>query len=62
MGKLSRRRLLAGTAATLALGRTAAVRAAASGPGISANEIKLGTTAYYSGLRQPRRQLLRSSY
>jgi branched-chain amino acid transport system substrate-binding protein len=47
--KLSRRQVLAGTAATLALSRTGSVRAAASGPGISADEIKLGTTAYYSG-------------
>jgi branched-chain amino acid transport system substrate-binding protein len=46
--KLSRRQVLAGTVATLALGRTGSVGASTS-PGISASEIKLGTTAYYSG-------------
>jgi branched-chain amino acid transport system substrate-binding protein len=46
---LSGRQVLAGTAATLALGKTGPLRAATSGPGISANEIRLGTTAYYSG-------------
>jgi branched-chain amino acid transport system substrate-binding protein len=47
--QFSRRRVLAGAAATFAIGRAAPVRAAASSPGISAGEIKLGTTAYYSG-------------
>lgn len=46
---LSRRGVFAGAAAALALGKTGYVRAAASSPGVSANEIRLGTTAYYSG-------------
>ena len=47
--QFSRRHVLAGAAASLALGRAGPARSAASSPGISANEIKLGTTAYYSG-------------
>jgi ABC-type branched-subunit amino acid transport system substrate-binding protein len=47
--QVSRRQVLAGTAAAAAVTRVGLVRAAASGPGVSANEIKLGTTAYYSG-------------
>jgi ABC-type branched-subunit amino acid transport system substrate-binding protein len=47
--QFSRRRGLAGAAATFAIGRATSVCAAASSPGISAGEIKLGTTAYYSG-------------
>ena len=47
--QFSRRQVLAATAATLAIGRGTSARAAASSPGISAGEIKLGTTAYYSG-------------
>jgi len=49
IGRISRRRVLAGAAATFAIGRARSVHAAASSPGISAGEIKLGTTAYYSG-------------
>jgi len=41
--------VLAGAAATLALGKAGSAHAKASSPGISADEIKLGTTAYYSG-------------
>jgi branched-chain amino acid transport system substrate-binding protein len=47
--RFSRRHVLAGAAGTFVLGRAKSTRAAASSPGISANEIKLGTTAYYSG-------------
>jgi branched-chain amino acid transport system substrate-binding protein len=47
--KISRRHVLAGAAATFAFGKAGLVRAAASSPGVSADEIKLGTTAYYSG-------------
>jgi branched-chain amino acid transport system substrate-binding protein len=47
--QFSRRHVLAGAAASLALGRAGPALSAASSPGISANEIKLGTTAYYSG-------------
>lgn len=43
---LSRRRLLAGAGATFACGRIARAK---SEPGITTNEIKLGTTAFYSG-------------
>jgi branched-chain amino acid transport system substrate-binding protein len=49
IGRISRRRVLAGAAATFAIGRARSVHAAPSSPGISAGEIKLGTTAYYSG-------------
>ncbi|UPK32672.1 ABC transporter substrate-binding protein [Bradyrhizobium sp. 186] len=50
MGRqFSRRRVLAGAAATLVLGEAGTARAAAPGPGVSADEIKLGATAYYSG-------------
>jgi len=49
IGRISRRRVLAGAAATFAIGRARSVHAAAPNPGISAGEIKLGTTAYYSG-------------
>jgi branched-chain amino acid transport system substrate-binding protein len=49
IGRISRRRVLAGAAATFAIGRARSVHAAVSSPGISAGEIKLGTTAYYSG-------------
>jgi branched-chain amino acid transport system substrate-binding protein len=50
MGReISRRHVLAGAAATFAFGKAGLVRAAASSPGVSADEIKLGTTAYYSG-------------
>lgn len=47
--RISRRRVLAGAAATFAIGRARSVHAAASSPGISAGEIKLGIAAYYSG-------------
>jgi hypothetical protein len=47
--QILRRRVLAGAAATFAIGRARLAHAAASSPGISAGEIKLGTTAYYSG-------------
>lgn len=46
---LSRRSVLAGTAATFTLGKIGLVPAKAQSPGTAANEIRLGTTAYYSG-------------
>lgn len=51
MGSISRRSAIAGLGVTaLALGRTSRVRAATNyGPGVTDTEIKLGTTAPYSG-------------
>lgn len=46
---LSRRTVLTGATATLAWGKIGLLPAKAQSPGIAANEIRLGTTAYYSG-------------
>jgi branched-chain amino acid transport system substrate-binding protein len=46
---LSRRRLLTGAAAALVWGKAGASQAKTPGPGITADEIKLGTSAFYSG-------------
>jgi len=47
--ELSRRRAVAITAATLACAAVRAAPAKASSPGVTAGEIRLGTTAFYSG-------------
>ena len=47
--KLSRRWVVASMAASVSLAKISRATARASSPGISADEIKLGTTAFYSG-------------
>ena len=46
---LSRRRVLAGAVTAFTVGKIGTVPAKESSPGVSNSEIKLGTTAYYSG-------------